>query len=105
MLAEAVQKYGLPCQGLVRRLTQTPGRIAGLSHHQVVPGAIVAMKVRVEMLTVTILQWAAQLSVMHELLTNDAILLAHMETLGITNLATNDDDFDKVGSIMAWKPR
>jgi predicted nucleic acid-binding protein len=105
MLAEAVQKYGLPPQGLVRRLTQTPGLLAGLSHHRIVPSTVVAMHVRIEPLTVAILQQAAHLSVSHELLTNDAALLAHMQALGMTHLATNDDDFDKVTGITVWKPR
>jgi predicted nucleic acid-binding protein len=105
MLAEAVQKYGLSPQGLVRRLTQTPGLLVGLSHHRIVPSTVVAMHVRIEPLTMAILQQAADLSVTHELLTNDAALLAHMQALGITHLATNDDDFDKVTGITVWKPR
>jgi len=48
MLAEAVQKYGLSPQGLVRRLTQTTGLLAGLSHHRIVPSTVVAMNVRIE---------------------------------------------------------
>ena len=105
MLAEAVQQYGLSPQGLVRRLTQTPGLLAGLSHHRLVPSTVAAMHVRIEPLTVAILQQAAHLSVTHELLTNDAALLAHMQALGITHLATNDDDFDRVTGITIWKPR
>ncbi len=91
VLAEAVQQYGLSPQGLVRRLTQTPGLLAGLSHHRIVPSTVVAMHVRIEPLTIAILQQAADLSVTHELLTNDAALLAHMQALGMTHLATNDD--------------
>jgi predicted nucleic acid-binding protein len=105
MLAEAVQKSGLSAQGLVRRLMQTTGLLAGLSHHRIVPSTVVAMNVRIEPLTMAILQQAADLSVTHELLTNDAALLAHMQALGITHLATNDDDFDKVTGITVWKPR
>ena len=105
MLAEAVQKYGLSPQGLVRRLTQTTGLLAGLSHHRIVASTIVAMHVHIEPLTIVLLQQAAHLSVTHELLTNDAALLAHMQALGITHLATNDDDFDKVRWITVWKPR
>ena len=89
----------------MRRLTQTPGLLAGLSHHRIVPSTVVAMNVRIEPLTIVILQQAAHLSVSHELLTNDAALLVHMQTLGMTHLATNDDDFDKVTGIMVWKPR
>ena len=51
MLAEAVQKYGLSPQGLVRRLTQPTGLLAGLSHHRIVPSTVVAMNVRIEPLT------------------------------------------------------
>jgi predicted nucleic acid-binding protein len=102
MLAEAVQKYGLSPQGLVRRLTQTTGMLAGLLHHHIV---LVAMNVRIGPLTMAILQQAADLSVTHELLTNDAALLAHMQALGITHLASNDNDFDKVTGITVWKPR
>lgn len=105
MLAEAVQTYQLSPQGLVRRLTQTPGLLAGLSHHQLVPGTVAALPVRIEPLTVAILHRAAQLSVAHELLTNDAALLAHMQALGVTHLATNDDDFDTVPGVTVWKPR
>ena len=105
MLAEAVQKYALSPQGLVRRLTQTTGLLAGLSHHRIVPSTVVAMHVRIEPLTMAILQQAADLSVTHELLTNDAALLAHMQALGITHPATNDDDFNKVTGITGGKPR
>ena len=105
MLAEAVQKYGLSPQGLVRRLMQTTELLAGLSHHRMVPSTVVAMNVRIEPLTVALLRQAAHLSVTHELLTNDAALLAHMQALSITHLATNDDDFDKVRGITVWKPR
>jgi predicted nucleic acid-binding protein len=66
---------------------------------------VVAMQVRIEPLTIAILQQAAHLSVSHALLTNDAALLAHMQALGMTHLATNDDDFDKVTGITVWKPR
>src|SRR5262245_29410851 len=86
MLAEAVQKYGLSPQGLVRRLTQTAGLLAGLSHHRMVPSTVVAMNVHIEPLTIAILQQAADLSVTHALLTNDAALLAHMQARGMTHL-------------------
>jgi predicted nucleic acid-binding protein len=37
-------------------------------------------------------------------LTNDALILAVMEKLGVTLLATNDDDFDGVEGIIVYKP-
>jgi predicted nucleic acid-binding protein len=40
----------------------------------------------------------------HALLTNDAFHVATMKRYGITNIATNDPDFERVGWIKVWKP-
>jgi predicted nucleic acid-binding protein len=47
----------------------------------------------------------ARLSQARGLLTNDAMIVALMQRHGITHLATNDDDFDRVPGIKVWKPR
>ncbi|NMX20840.1 hypothetical protein C5S30_00035 [ANME-1 cluster archaeon GoMg4] len=38
------------------------------------------------------------------LLSNDALHVATMKRYGITNIATNDPDFERVGWIKVWKP-
>ena len=38
------------------------------------------------------------------LLPNDAIHVATMKRYGITNIATNDPDFERVGWLKVWKP-
>ncbi|MBN1341602.1 MAG: PIN domain-containing protein [Phycisphaerae bacterium] len=48
---------------------------------------------------------AAELSVQHGLLTNDAIIVALMRRHGMEHLITNDDDFDGVPGLIVWKPR
>ncbi len=40
----------------------------------------------------------------HRLLSNDALHLAVMQIEGITDLVTNDRDFDRVAGIKVWKP-
>ena len=40
----------------------------------------------------------------HALLTNDAFHVATMKIQGITNIATNDPDFERVGGLKVWKP-
>jgi predicted nucleic acid-binding protein len=40
----------------------------------------------------------------HGLLTNDAILVAVMERLGASALASNDPDFQTVGTITLYRP-
>ena len=37
-------------------------------------------------------------------MSNDAIHVATMKRYGITNIATNDPDFERVGGIKVWKP-
>ena len=40
----------------------------------------------------------------YALLTNDAFHVATMKRYGITNIATNDPDFERVEWLKAWKP-
>lgn len=40
----------------------------------------------------------------HRLLSNDALHLAVMQLEGISDLVTNDKDFDRVVGIRVWKP-
>jgi predicted nucleic acid-binding protein len=40
----------------------------------------------------------------HRLLSNDALHLAVMQIEAITDLVTNDRDFDRVVGIRVWKP-
>lgn len=41
----------------------------------------------------------------YNLLPNDALHLATMKRYGITNIATNDGDFERVPWLNVWKPR
>jgi predicted nucleic acid-binding protein len=61
--------------------------------------------VKVLPLDAAALDEAARISTQYGLLTNDAVIVALMERHGISNLATNDDDFDRVPGITVWKPR
>jgi predicted nucleic acid-binding protein len=62
------------------------------------------LRLPVEAITPELLARGADLSAQHRLLTNDALTLAVMEKLGVTALATNDDDFDAVEGITVYKP-
>src|SRR6266571_4474338 len=56
-----------------------------------------ALNIPIELITTDLLETAAGLSAQLCLLTNDALTIATMKKLGLTNLATNDDDFDQIG--------
>jgi predicted nucleic acid-binding protein len=40
----------------------------------------------------------------HELLTGDALIVAVMQEHGLTNLASNDADFDRVPGLTRYAP-
>jgi predicted nucleic acid-binding protein len=105
MLADAVAKYGLASQGLPFRLKRKRHLIATLTEHTKVTDLVRELNITVEPVTLTVVDRATALSQQHQLLTNDALTLALLDRIGITDLVTNDDDFDSVASITVWKPR
>jgi hypothetical protein len=105
MLAEAASRHGLDRKGLAHYLQRHPSLLAGLHEHKSVAAIVRALNIRVETITLSLLEAAADLSPRLGLLTNDAITIAVMSSLGLIHLATNDDNFDRVPGITVWKPR
>lgn len=105
MLADAVSTHGLDRKGLVARLKRKPQLPAALSKHHAVISTVRSLNIQIELVTPDLLEIAAGLSTELCLLTNDALTIATMKKLGLTDLATNDDDFDRVEGITVWKPR
>lgn len=103
MLAEAKLRYDPKHNA--GRLQQQGHLIATLSEHKKVVELVRALKLHVEPLTLELLERAADFSIQHQLLTNDALTVAVMEKLGLTDIATNDEDFDSVTHLKVWKPR
>jgi predicted nucleic acid-binding protein len=54
--------------------------------------------------TQTLVEAATSLSLKHELLTGDALVVAVMQQQGLTNIASLDADFDRVSGIMRYAP-
>ena len=105
MLAEVVSRHRVAHQGLIARLKRHPGLLDGLTSHQRVVTTVRGLRLHVEAITLELLARGAALSIQERLLTNDALTLAVMEHLGVTLLATNDDDFDAITWITVYKPR
>jgi predicted nucleic acid-binding protein len=104
MLAEVVQRHGVDHRGLIARLKRHPDLLDGLTNHAQVAATVRSLRLPVEAITLELLARGADVSSQKRLLTNDALTLAVMEKLGVTILATNDDDFDAVESITVYKP-
>lgn len=102
MLTQVVARHAVDRKGLISRLKRHPELLDDLTEHQrVFP---ILRSLDVEQITLDLLARAAEVSTQLRLLTNDALTVALMQKLGITNLATNDDDFDSVASLKVFKP-
>ena len=91
--------------GAVRFLQRHPAEITRLTAFVEAARQLERLPIRLLAVDSTIIRTAAELAQQHGLLTNDAIIVALIELHGITHLATNDDDFDRVPGITVWKPR
>lgn len=105
MMMEAATTHGLGRAGLLSRLRRHPEMLAALTQHKVVIPTVRALNFHIESIGLGLLEAATDLSVQLRLLTNDALTVAAMKKLGLSHLATNDDDFDRVTGITVWKPR
>ena len=104
MLAEVVQRHGVDHRGLIARLKRHPDLLNDLTNHTQVAATVRSLRLPVEAITLELLARGAEVSSQKRLLTNDALTLAVMEKLGVTILATNDDDFDAVEGLTVYKP-
>jgi len=62
------------------------------------------MGVQILPTTQMVVEHAAQLSQQYQLLTGDALVVATMQQHRLTNLASNDADFDRVPGITRYGP-
>lgn len=104
MLAEVIRQHGLVPQGLIARLKKHPELLDHLTEHQQVLALAQALQITIVPITTDLLQRGAELSPQRRLLTNDALMFAVMEKLGVSHLATNDDDFDSIAGLTVYKP-
>jgi predicted nucleic acid-binding protein len=104
MGVEAQERFKLE-SGAVAWLQRHPDRIRELSAFRDAARQLDALPLRLLPTDGRTIQEAAELSVQHGLLTNDALILALMQRHGVPHLATNDDDFDQIPGLTVWKPR
>lgn len=104
MLTEVVARHCVDRKGLIARIKRHPELLDGLTEHQKASATVRGLGLTVEPVTLELLARSAELSPQLHLLTNDALTFAAMEKLGVTHIATNDDDFDSVSGIKVFKP-
>ena len=104
MVAEAIAQGLVTARTAVRRLGETPEVVKQLPQYQDDVSKIPHMHLTILPLTLDIVQASAEIRKSEGLLTNDSFVVACMREQGLTQLATTNGDFDRVGSITIYKP-
>jgi predicted nucleic acid-binding protein len=104
MMIEAQERFKLD-SGAAAWLQRHPGQIRELSAFREAAQQLAALPLRLLQPDGQAILEAAELSGRHGLLTDDAVIAALMRRHGVTQLVTNDDDFDAIPDLIVWKPR
>ena len=104
MTLEAIALRGWPAAGIAARLRKHHVEIPQLSVYRQAIARIPLLGIQVLAITGSLVEQATQLSQQYELLTGDALILAVMQANALTNLASNDADFDRVPGVTRYAP-
>jgi uncharacterized protein len=104
MVAEAIAQGLVTARTAVRKLGETPEIVKQLTQYQEDVSKIPHMHLTILPLTLAIVQASAEIRTGEGLLTNDSFVIAFMCAQGLTQLATANGDFDRVGGIAIYKP-
>jgi predicted nucleic acid-binding protein len=104
MTLEACQIYGWPYAGIAQRLRNHPAEIAQLHGFRNALNTIDAIGIHILPVHGQSILSACDLSLQYGLLSGDALVVAMMQTNGLTHLASNDADFDRVPGIIRFGP-
>jgi len=104
MTLEAEQMFSWPRASIGKKLRQHPHLFNQLNLYGRAIAEIIRSKVNILRIDPMWIQRATQLSDAYGLLSNDALIVAAMEAHGITAIASNDSDFDRVPTLRRYAP-
>jgi predicted nucleic acid-binding protein len=104
MTLKAIATNGWPYAGIAARLRRHHHAISTLTVFQQAIASVPQLKIQVLPITETLLQSATLARQQVELLTGDALIVAVMQAHGLTHLASNDADFDRVPWLTRYEP-
>jgi predicted nucleic acid-binding protein len=104
MTIQASALFGWPFAGIGNRLRTHPVEVQKLTAFRQAIDRILQSSLQVLTITPVMLATAAALSQQIGLLTNDALIVAVMQGNGLTKLASNDADFDRVPGLTRYAP-
>ena len=104
MTIAAMGRFTWPVTGLAARLKKHHASIAHLSLYQSAATKVGQLGILVLPVSESLVLAATHVSQQCELLTGDALIVALMHQHGLTNLASNDADFDRVPGLNRYAP-
>ncbi len=104
MTLDAVDRFGWPPAGIAVRLRKHHVEIPKLTLHVQAVAQIPLLGIRTVDITPPLVEAATLLSRQHDQLMGDALVVAVMQAHGLTHLASNDADFDRVPGLTRYTP-
>jgi predicted nucleic acid-binding protein len=104
MTMEAIIQFGWPVAGIAQRLRHRHDEIPKLGRFRQAIDEIPRLGVQVMPATQQLVSAAAALSQSYELLSGDALIVAHMQANGLAQIASQDRDFDRVSGLTRSSP-
>jgi predicted nucleic acid-binding protein len=104
MTLEAISLKGWAPTRIAARLRKHHVEIPKLSVYRQAVAGLAHLRIQVLPITHPQVEAATTFSNQYELLIGDALILAVMQTNGLTNLASNDSDFDRVPWLTRYAP-
>ena len=104
MTLEAVVRYGWPYAGIAQRLRKHPAEVQALTRFRQAIEDVPRFGIQVLAIPPALVPVATERSQQFGLLHNDALIVAVMQANGLTNLASEDDDFDRVPGLTRYAP-
>ncbi len=104
MTTEASSLHKWSASGIVPRLKQHPDIVKSLANFRQAVEQIPQYGVQVLVIPADLVATAATISQQTGLLSNDALIVAIMQANGLSKLASNDADFDRVPGLTRYAP-
>jgi predicted nucleic acid-binding protein len=104
MTLEAMHVFGLPAKGIAAHLRQHPATVQQLTRFRQAVDLVAPLGIQVVAVDLALVSAAAARSQQYGLLTGEALIVAVMEQYRLTDLASNDADFDRVPGLTRHAP-
>lgn len=104
MTVEASTVLGWPFSGIAYRLQKNPAEVQKLGAPRLAVDNILGSAIQTVSVAPALISAATEVSQRTGLLTNDALVVAVMRAHGLSNLASNDADFDRVPGLNRYAP-